>query len=106
MNAKKLFKAAINQLGFDLHKLPKNETSALPLKVEGEAVFYQTALGDFYLPVSAPNDIVINCIKNGEMFEPEVVEMAKQFIRKGTAVLDVGSNFGQMAIAFSKLTAS
>jgi FkbM family methyltransferase len=102
MKTKKLIKSAINQLGFDLTKLPK-ENLVKPLKTEGEIGFYETALGDFYLPVNAPEDIVINCIKAGKIFEPEVVETAKRYIKKGSVVLDVGANFGQMSILFSQL---
>jgi FkbM family methyltransferase len=104
MKLKKLLKSLINQVGFDLQKLPKKETSNLPLEMEGETRLYKTPLGNFYLPVNAPDDIVINLIKDGKVFEPEVVEVAKRFIKKGSVVLDVGANFGQMAVLFSKMT--
>jgi FkbM family methyltransferase len=37
------------------------------------------------------------------VFEPEVVAEARRHIRPGTAVLDVGANFGQMAVLFARL---
>lgn len=103
MSTKRLFKSAINRLGYNLHKLPKKQTSSQPLKIDGGLGFYQTPLGNFYLPVDAPDDIVINAIKEGRVFEPEVVETAKRFIKKDSIVLDVGANFGQMSILFSKM---
>jgi len=106
MSTKKLLKSTINRLGFDLHKLPDKETSILPLKTEGKLGVYKTPLGNFYLPMDAPEDVVINCIKEGNIFEPEVVEVAKRFIKEGTAVLDVGANFGQMSLIFADLTGS
>ena len=104
MNIKGLIRSTVNRLGFNLSKLPEKIPSVLPSKTEGGIGFYQTAHGNYFLPVNVSNDIVINCIKAGLIFEPEVVETAKRFIKKGTTVLDVGSNFGQMAMAFARLT--
>ncbi|MBK5270223.1 MAG: FkbM family methyltransferase, partial [Bacteroidia bacterium] len=33
----------------------------------------------------------------------EIIEIAKKYIRPGTVALDIGGNFGQMAIIFSRL---
>lgn len=65
--------------------------------------FYKTDLGDYYLPSSIASDIIINHMKQGQIFESEIVEIAKNYIYRGSTVLDVGSNFGQMTIIFSKL---
>jgi FkbM family methyltransferase len=43
-------------------------------------------------------------MRAGRVFEPLVLETARQCIRPGTVVLDVGANFGQMAILFSHMT--
>ncbi len=104
MSTKRLVKSAINRLGFDIKKLPKTEKSAMPAKFGSDIELYETALGKFYLPVNAPDDIVINSIKDGNVFEPEVVEAAGRFIKKGSVVLDVGANFGQMSVLFSRMT--
>lgn len=66
--------------------------------------FYRTALGDVYLPTDAPDDLIAARMSRGELFEPEVIETARRFIKPGTTVLDVGSNFGQMAMAFARAT--
>ena len=69
----------------------------------GDIGFFRTPLGSYYLPMGAPGDSVIRTMVKGEIFEPEIVDTAKRFIKEGSVVLDVGSNFGQMAILFSKL---
>ena len=65
--------------------------------------YFQTQIGNYFLPSDTPhNDIVASCIKSGCIFEPEVVEIANQFIEKGSIVLDIGANFGQMSLLFSQ----
>jgi FkbM family methyltransferase len=61
-----------------------------------------TPTGNYWLPADAYGDIIVNAIKKNKIFESEVFDMARRFIRPGTCVLDVGSNFGQMAILMSK----
>ena len=51
----------------------------------------------------APNDVISRYIRAGRVFEPLVFETARQCIRPGTVVLDVGANYGQMTILFSHL---
>jgi len=65
--------------------------------------YYETPIGNYILPNNAPRDIIINSMKLGKIFEPEIVNAAKQHIKEGTVVLDVGANLGQMAILFSRL---
>lgn len=65
--------------------------------------YHETATGNYWLPTDAHQDIVAHAIRNNRIFEQEVVELASQYIRKGTTVLDVGANFGQMSILFSRL---
>jgi FkbM family methyltransferase len=65
--------------------------------------YHETALGNYYLPYRAPNDVISRYMRAGRVFEPLVFEAARQCIRPGTVVLDVGANYGQMAILFSHL---
>ncbi len=65
--------------------------------------FYKTPIGKYYLPANAPNDYIAVEMRRGRYFEPEVIEVGRKYIKKGTAVLDVGANFGQMSILFSDL---
>ena len=66
--------------------------------------YYETATGNFFLPTDAVNDGVACTIKRNEIFEKEVVDLASNYITQNSTVLDVGSNFGQMAILFAKMT--
>ena len=93
-----LLKSLVRQAGYEVSRLPR----VVKRKSSGEIEFYKTALGDVYLPTSAPHDSIVYQMRRGLVFEPEIVETGKRFIRPGTAVLDVGSNFGQMAMLFSR----
>jgi FkbM family methyltransferase len=98
----RVVRSFINKLGIDVHRLSSGE-SILPVKSEGNLGYYETPIGNYYLPMDAPNDAIIDHMKRGKIFEPEIIETAKRFIKKGTAVLDVGANFGQMSLVFSQL---
>jgi len=65
--------------------------------------YYKTQLGDFYVPSQAPNDIVSKAIRKGSLFERHVVDVAKTYAKPGTLLLDIGANFGQMSVLFSRL---
>jgi FkbM family methyltransferase len=78
--------------------IPKyNRFSQKPVK------FYKTAIGNYFLPIDAPNDVIVNHMKKGKLFEPEVIEISKKYINEGSSVLDLGANFGQMSIEFSRM---
>lgn len=64
--------------------------------------YFETPIGNYFLPNNAPGDIVIQRMKFGEIFEPEVVSCARQYIKKKSVVLDVGANFGQMSLLFAQ----
>ncbi len=116
----KIIKQVLKKMGLDKIKTSKNnlissnyapmQASALEtpqnkdlVKTEDNLDYYSTPIGNYYLPGDAPNDIVINHMKEGKYFEEEVIETAKKLIKKDSIVLDIGSNFGQMAIFFSHL---
>jgi FkbM family methyltransferase len=80
------------------HTIPETIFDQCPV------TFYSTVTGNYYLPALAESDGVANTIKAGRIFEPEVVETAKKYIRSGTVVLDVGANYGQMSLFFSTFT--
>ena len=42
----------------------------------------------------------------GEIYDAHIAEEAERHIKPGSTVLDLGSNFGQMAIIFSRMTGS
>jgi len=65
--------------------------------------FYKTATGNFYLPTDARGDVIAKDIISGNVFDAPIFETAKKYIKPGTIALDVGSNFGQMAVLMSGL---
>lgn len=99
---KRIIRSAFNRFNYDITKL-NTGSEKYKIASEGNLNLYDTPTGKYYLPANLRRDVVVNEIKNGRYFEPEVIEVAKKHIRKGTAVLDVGANFGQMAVCFSSL---
>jgi FkbM family methyltransferase len=64
---------------------------------------HETKTGKYYLPTYAYADCIANTIISGYIYDNPVYEVAKQYIKPETIILDLGSNFGQMAILFSQL---
>jgi FkbM family methyltransferase len=92
-------RSTINDFGFDVVRV----SHPISPKRVGQFDYYKTRFGNYYLPSGAPNDLVAREIRRGRLFEPEVVEVARRFARPGTAVLDLGANFGQMAVQFAQM---
>lgn len=99
---KQILKGIANKLGFEVTRVPR-ANRVVSSASSDELEYYETPLGKFYLPSNAPDDVIVNCIKSGRIFEPEVVETARKFITKGSIALDVGANFGQMSMLFSEM---
>jgi FkbM family methyltransferase len=89
--------------GYDIVKigLPTKIFNA-PSNFQGLS-YHPTPIGNYYLPVEAKEDNIANHMKRGVLFESPVIAVAKELIKPGTCVLDIGSNFGQMTIEFAKL---
>ena len=64
---------------------------------------FETTTGRWWLP-ALDSDPVISTIRRGDIFDADVVAEAELHIRPGSTVLDLGSNFGQMAVLFSRMT--
>lgn len=62
---------------------------------------YETATGKFWLP-NQDRDIVIQTIIRDQVYDHYVVNLVKQESQPGDTILDLGSNFGQMSVLFSK----
>lgn len=71
------------------------------LSPDKKEYYCETPVGNYFLPLDVEKDQVTNCIVRGKYFDQKNIELAKRFIVKGTTVLDVGANFGQMSIVFS-----
>jgi len=100
---KKFLRKIINKFGYDIVKFSTGSEKFRIKSDIGNLNLYDTPTGKYYLPAGIKKDVVANSIKNGVYFEQEIIDVAKQYIKKDTAVLDVGANFGQMSILFSKL---
>ncbi len=64
---------------------------------------YKTETGKYYLPYFAKYDIIKRAIINNQVFDEEIYNNAKEFIKPNSIVLDVGSNYGQLSILYSQL---
>jgi FkbM family methyltransferase len=96
---KKIVRKFVNSLGYDIVKISPSQTVRTK-----NLTLYKTATGNFYLPTDAKGDIVAQTIIQNNVFDNEVVDLAMRHIRKGTTVLDIGANFGQMSVLFSGFT--
>lgn len=87
-------------MGYELVKLPARKKSI----VSNKLMLHKTKTGNYYLPTDAPDDVIACAIMANKIFDENIYKLAKEYIKKNSTVLDVGSNFGQMAILFSELT--
>lgn len=94
----------LNKRGYEIIK-QEYAGNKFPNLSDDKDVFYcETGIGNYSLPsYGLDEDAVTAVLSRGKLFEPEVINIAKKYIKKGTAVLDIGANFGQMTIEFSKL---
>ena len=64
---------------------------------------YNTNTGNYFLPKYAFKDIIRNQIIKGNVFDEEIFNLSKSYIKEDTIVLDAGANYGQMSVLFSKI---
>jgi FkbM family methyltransferase len=97
---KKQLIGIIRKTGFDIVRYyPTANKTVRTDKLD----FYRTKTGNYYLPTDAHGDEIAMTIISNKIFDAAVYEIAKKYIRPDTAVLDIGSNFGQMSVLMSKL---
>ena len=107
---KKIVKKTTNLLGLDIRwKTRVSDTGSLTMSryfkyQKGDLNYFETPIGNYFLPNDAPGDGIINAMKNGIYFEECIIEVARKYIKPGTVVIDIGANLGQMSICFSQLT--
>ena len=100
---RKQIRKFLRKRGYDIVKIEK---PVKPFKGESkyeQYSYHPTPIGNYYLPKGIQNDIIAYYMERGQFFEPEVIGLAKKFIKPGTIVLDIGANFGQMSVAFAEL---
>lgn len=96
---KKMISKVLANRGYKIVRHDKSK--ALKSTRSDKLELFETKTGNYYLPSDAHQDVVANAIKNDKIFEKDVVDLAKKYIKNGTTVLDVGSNFGQMTVLFA-----
>lgn len=105
---KKFLKKVFNSIGYDIVRYKETLPKSTPLQKKSiktdRLKLHETITGKYYLPEDAFEDYVANSIINNQIFDKEIIDCASLFIKPGTVVLDVGANFGQMSILFSKMT--
>jgi FkbM family methyltransferase len=94
---KKLVNYIFKQLGYKIIRTERRSVKTDRLKL------HETETGKYFLPVDAVEDHVASSIRNNKVFDLEVVDCVKNFIADGSVVLDIGANFGQMTVIFSKV---
>jgi FkbM family methyltransferase len=103
----KIINQATRKLGFEIVKYPKSQKLQNPPKIKSVRTnalsFHKTKTGNYYLPADAVLDEIAHAMKIDLIYDSNVYEVAKKYIIPGTTALDLGSNFGQMAILMSKL---
>ena len=99
---KQFIKKLVNKAGYSISKYKETGHTYRDLSKEKEWSYFETDLGHFYLPRNSKNDIVAQAIRRGLIFESEIVSIAQRYIKENSIVLDVGSNYGQMSVIFSK----
>ena len=96
---KKIILKTLKRFGYSLVK----DSNLTKTKSSSELSYYETKTGNYFLPTHAHSDLIKQAIVANEIFDQPIVDLASHYIKKGTVVLDVGSNFGQMAILYSNL---
>ncbi len=92
-----IIKKILNNFGIDIVRGYKKSVKTKNLS------FHKTKTGNYWLPRDAHSDHIANAIKENRIFDKPIFEMSKIYIKSNSTVLDIGSNFGQMSILFSKL---
>ena len=63
---------------------------------------YKTSTGDYFLPFFAFKDRIRNSIIKNEIFDKKIFITINNLIKSNSIVIDVGANFGQMSVLWSK----
>lgn len=103
---KKLIRKFLMSYGYDIHKIHNcGKLSTHESKSDLEGLSYHTTpIGNYYLPRNVwGEDGISYHMKRGLYYGSDVIKMAKKLVKKGSIVLDLGANFGQMTLAFSDM---
>ncbi len=100
---RKAIRHFLNKRGYEIIKQTYAGDKFPNRSVKPNIYYVETPIGNYNLPQKGlERDAVAHALVRGTYFDPEIIDVAKRYIKKGTSVLDVGANFGQMSIEFSK----
>jgi FkbM family methyltransferase len=99
---KALVRRILRRFGVDVVRVAAQKASTRSKAL----TYFETPTGNYYLPRDAHGDLIAGTIKAGRVFDQAIVNLARKYAKPGTAVLDVGANFGQMSILFSNIVGS
>lgn len=80
----------LRKFGYEITKLDLKKSKSYRTN---QVSFYKAKTGNYYLPTDILVDEIAFAFKNDLVFDLNVYETSKKFIKQGTTVLDVGSNF-------------
>ena len=104
---RKAIRHFLNKRGYEIIKQPYIGDRFPDLSKKPDTYYAETPIGKYFLPVRGlEQDAVANTLVRGKFYDGEIIDIAKQYIKKGTSVIDIGANFGQMTIEFSKAAGS
>lgn len=101
---KNSIRGLLQKFGYDLVKTFDYNYGQQYKRKSNEADFdyYETPTGNYYLPKNLRGDSVANAIKDGKLFDKHIIDLSKAYVKPGSIILDIGANFGQMAVEFSR----
>jgi FkbM family methyltransferase len=96
---KTVIRRALQRMGIDIVRYVPPPTTKRTRALD----YVETATGKYYLPRDAQADCIASAIRSNEIFDKPVLDIARKYSRPGSAVLDVGANFGQMSVLLSDI---
>jgi FkbM family methyltransferase len=100
---KNLIRQFLNKRNYEIIKQEYRGDKYPNLSKDKNEYYCETPIGNYHLPFEADMDPVTSTLVRGKYFEQNNIDLARRFITKGSTVLDIGANFGQMSIEFSKM---
>jgi FkbM family methyltransferase len=101
---RKTIRKFLNKLNYDIVKIDWINPDKFKVTSDKEKTdLFETPLGKFYLPNFLDNDIVSESIKTGKLFDENIINVAKKYLKNGDVALDVGANYGQMSLSLSNI---
>lgn len=102
---KRILRKFARQFGYDIIKAPRSipEHTYRRKSNYPDTDYFETPVGNYYLPKRTEKDFVAMAIKRGEVFDKPVMDIITASVKPGTSVLDIGANYGQMSVLLSRL---